>query len=219
MPPVRALLGVVGVSLVLAASASEAGTAAVRSSPHAVVVHPNRAVVGASVVVRPEPSVFPRPVDPWRFWPPGTLVTRHGGVPFGSSLVLPSYPAIIGSGPALAVSAPYVYDQTPVVTGGAAPVTTVIEYPAGWYQLRGDGLTSPYVWVWIPKPPPAPSQPAAVIPPVPPPPVGSVLPDSTADVSPRRKGLFRWIDDEGVAHWTDQRESIPQRYRAKAESR
>jgi len=59
----------------------------------------------------------------------------------------------------------------------------------------------------------------AMIPPVPPPPVASLIPDGTTDSSPRRKGLFRWVDDEGVAHWTDQRESIPRRYRAQAESR
>jgi hypothetical protein len=59
------------------------------------------------------PSVFPRPVDPWRFWPPGTLVTRHGGVLFGSSLIGSSYPAIIGSGTVLAATPPYFYDQTP----------------------------------------------------------------------------------------------------------
>jgi len=217
MPPVRVLLGVAGIGLMLAASASEAGTVAVRSSPRGVV-HPNRAFVGSPLVLRPESSVFPRPVDPWRFWPPGAIVSRHGGVPFGSSLVLPSYPAIIGSGPVLAANAPYAYDPAPVVPGGGAPVPTLIEYPTGWYQLRGDGMTTPYVWVWIPKAPPAPMP--AMIPPVPPPPpVASLGPDSTTDSSPRRKGLFRWIDDEGVAHWTDQRDSIPQRYRAKAESR
>ena len=216
MPPVRALFGAVAVSLTLASSAS-AGGFVVRSAPHTVGVHPNRFVVAAPVGVRSEPPLFARPVDPWRFWPPGAIVSRHGGVPFGSSLVLPSYPAIIGSGPVLAANAPYVYDPAPAVPGGGATVPTVIEYPTGWYQLRGDGMTTPYVWVWIPKAPPAPMP--AMIPPVPPPPVASLLPDSTTDSTPRRKGLFRWIDDEGVAHWTDQRESIPQRYRAKAENR
>ena len=216
MPPVRVLLGVAGVSLMLASSASAGGTVVVRSSPRSVVVHPNR-VVGAPVVVRPEPSVFPRTVDPWRFWPPGTVVTRHGGVPFGSALIGPSYPAIVGSGPVLAANAPYVYEQPSVVTGGAVP--SLLEYPTGWYQLRGDGVTTPYVWVWIPKPPPAPMQPPAMVPPVPPPPVGSLIPEGLSESSPRRKGLFRWIDEEGVAHWTDQRESIPRRYRAQAESR
>jgi len=138
-------------------------------------------------------------------------------VPFGSALIGPSYPAIVGSGPVFAANAPYVYEQPSVAAGGAVP--SLIEYSTGWYQLRGDGVTTPYVWVWIPKPPPAPMQPPAMVPPVPPPPVGSLIPEGLSESSPRRKGLFRWIDEEGVAHWTDQRESIPLRYRAKAESR
>jgi len=210
MPPVRVLLGVAGIGLMLASSASEAGTVVVRSSPRTAVVHPNRVLVGAPFVAR-EASVFPRPVDPWKFWPPGTVATRHGALPFGSSLV---FPGTIGTGVVLATTPSYVYDQSPVVTGGAPPVPTIVEYP-----LRGDGVTTPYVWVWIPKPPPVPSQPPAVIPPVPPPPVGSFTPEGGSDPSPRRKGLFRWIDEEGIAHWTDQRESIPPRYRAQAESR
>jgi len=215
MPPVRALFGVVAVSLTLASSASAGGVVG-RSAPHTVGVHPHRFVVAAPVGVRSEPPLFARPVDPWRFWPPGTIVARHGASPFGSSLV---FPGTIGSGVVVTSTPQYMYDQVPVVPGGAAQVPTVIEYATGWYQLRGDGVTMPYVWVWIPKPPPAPSQPAAVIPPVPPPPVASLIPDGTTDSPPRRKGLFRWVDEEGVAHWTDQRESIPRRYRAQAESR
>src|SRR5438034_3883397 len=94
MPPVRALFGAVAVSLTLASSAS-AGGFVVRSAPHTVGVHPNRFVVAAPVGVRSEPPLFARPVDPWRFWPPGTVVTRHGASPFGSSLV---FPGTIGSG-------------------------------------------------------------------------------------------------------------------------
>src|SRR5262249_1594048 len=93
---------------------------------------------------------------------------------------------------------------------------TLIEYSTGWYQLRGDGMTSPYVWVWIPKPPPPPvAQPLPTVPPVPPPPVASLAPEPPAP----RQALYRWVDDEGVAHWTDQRDGIPQRYRAQAERR
>jgi len=216
MPPVRVLLGVGAVSLMLASSASEAGTVVVRSPARAAVAHSNRVVVGAPVLAR-EPSVFPQPVDPWKFWPPRTFSTRHGALPFDSSLVFPG--TVVGSGVVVAATPSYVYDQAPVVTGGAASVPTIVEYPTGWYQLRGDGVTTPYVWIWIPKPPPAPSQPPAVIPPVPPPPVGSLTPETGSDPSPRRKGLFRWVDEEGIAHWTDQRESIPPRYRAQAESR
>ena len=33
---------------------------------------------------------------------------------------------------------------------------TVVEYPHGRYELRGDGIRTAYQWVWIPKPPPPP---------------------------------------------------------------
>lgn len=41
-----------------------------------------------------------------------------------------------------------------------APMATVVQYPHGRYELRGDGLTVPYQWVWIPNPPPPPPLPA-----------------------------------------------------------
>ena len=42
-----------------------------------------------------------------------------------------------------------------------APTPTVVRYPHGRYELRGDGVTTPYFWVWIPNPPPPPaSQPS-----------------------------------------------------------
>ena len=52
-------------------------------------------------------------------------------------------------------------------TGGrvvmlAAPTVTVVPYPNGRYELRGDGMTVPYYWAWVPAqlyiaplPPPA----------------------------------------------------------------
>lgn len=44
---------------------------------------------------------------------------------------------------------------------------TVVEYPHGRYELRGDGIRTAYQWVWIPKaPPPPPPPPAAPPPPV-----------------------------------------------------
>jgi len=219
MRPVRALLMAAGVSLMLASSASAGGSVVVRSSPRAVTVQPNRVFTPGHVVMRPEPRVFPRPVDPWRFWPPGAGVPRHGVVPFGQAVIGPSYPVIVGSGPVLAVNPPSGYDQPIVVTDGSPSIPAVIEYPTGWYQLRGDGVSTPYVWVWVPKPPPAPVQPPAMVPPVPPPPVGSLIPDGPqpAESSARRQGLYRWVDEESVVHWTDQRESIPQRYRARVE--
>ena len=52
----------------------------------------------------------------------------------------------------------------------AAPTVTVVQYPQGRYELRGDGVSVPYYWVWVPvfyaaAPPPP-------LPPPPPPPLG-----------------------------------------------
>ncbi|HEY7539725.1 MAG TPA: hypothetical protein VIF11_06260 [Methylomirabilota bacterium] len=56
-------------------------------------------------------------------------------------------------------------------TGGrvvmlGAPSVTVVNYPTGQYQLRGDGITVPYYWAWVPAQayiaaPPPPAVPAA----------------------------------------------------------
>jgi hypothetical protein len=39
---------------------------------------------------------------------------------------------------------------------GTATMPNVVFFPHGRYELRGDGITMPYVWVWIPNPPSAP---------------------------------------------------------------
>lgn len=36
---------------------------------------------------------------------------------------------------------------------------TVVQYPHGRYELRGDGVITAYHWVWIPNPPPPPPAP------------------------------------------------------------
>lgn len=56
-------------------------------------------------------------------------------------------------------------------TGGrvlmrTAPTITVVSYPTGQYRLRGDGITVPYYWAWVPAQayiaaPPPPAVPAA----------------------------------------------------------
>lgn len=59
----------------------------------------------------------------------------------------------------------YAY-PSPIVVQPAPPTyPTVVQYPHGRYELRGDGIQTPYQWVWIPNPPPPPA-PAA--PPAPP---------------------------------------------------
>ena len=218
MRSARRIVVLAGIGLLLTSPASAGGRAgAVRSSPRVVVVPQNRVFGPSHVFVRPEPSVFPRFVDPWKFWPPGTVNARHGAVPFGSSFVSPGF---VGGGTVVVAQPPTVaatYDSQPsaAMPDASLSMPTLVEYPTGWYQLRGDGMTSPYVWVWIPKPPPPPAQSIPTIPPVPPPPTGSIAPDPPTP----RQALYRWVDDEGVAHWTDQRDGIPQRYRAQAERR
>ena len=86
------------------------------------------------------------------------------------------------------------------------PTPSVVEYPTGRYELRGDGMATPYAWVWIPNPPPAP--PTA-------PPSQALDPDDQA--VPRRQQLYRWTDASGVAYWTDRLDAVPQQYRAEAE--
>ena len=78
---------------------------------------------------------------------------------------------------------------------------SVIPYPNGRYELRGDGLTSPYQWVWIPNPPPGP--PAA--------------PEPADPAASQRGRLYRWVDDQGVVNFTQGWDAVPERYRAQLE--
>src|SRR6266498_6095961 len=78
------------------------------------------------------------------------------------------------------------------------PMPSVVEYPTGRYELRGDGAMTPYTWIWIPNPPPAP--PSA-------PPMDPAAPVGSPGV--RLSKLYHWTDDEGVAHWTDRRDVVP----------
>ena len=83
--------------------------------------------------------------------------------------------------------------------GGPAPAgsisigsdeSTIVEYPHGRYELRGDGGATPYRWVWVPNPPPAaPIQPAS------------------------RDEFYRWTDAQGGVHWADRYDAVPEQYR------
>lgn len=58
-----------------------------------------------------------------------------------------------------------IYTAPPVLMVPAPPPPpaspAVVHYPHGRYELRGDGVTTPYQWVWIPNPPPPPPPPPA----------------------------------------------------------
>jgi hypothetical protein len=88
----------------------------------------------------------------------------------------------------------------PAVAVAPEPAPTVVEHPTGRYELRGDGVTTSYAWVWIPNPPPAPP----------------VQPASGEERPPRRTQVYRWTDADGVEHWTDRPPAGPEEPRAPA---
>jgi hypothetical protein len=87
---------------------------------------------------------------------------------FGGLFLRPAYayPAYY-YGPPAYYSAPIVverpvYHVPPAYTyRSAPPPPRVVQYPHGRYELRGDGVSTAYQWVWIPNPPPPPPAPAA----------------------------------------------------------
>jgi hypothetical protein len=163
----------------------------------------------------PAPSVFPTTVDPWKFWGAKGAHRHHrffkkpgftSGVVFGGGLVY--WPPVVYE-----TAETVVYTPAPAAAYSApAPVPRVIEYPAGWYELHGDGVTSAYQWVWIPKPP------------APPPPPEAAPPPTPSPQPPAREGrtigqIYRWTDEQGVTTFTDRLENVPERYRPRAEPR
>jgi hypothetical protein len=107
--------------------------------------------------------------------------------------------------------APPVYAPPPAYAVPAPSVPRVVEFPTGRYELRGDGVYTPYTWVWIPNPPVAPpSPPAPAAPPAP-----SSAPEPRREPA-RTAMLYRWTDEQGVTTWTDSIEKVPARYRAQA---
>lgn len=154
---------------------------------------------------------------------PGNVVSR----PFVPNVVTPGVtvaswvyasPVVYAVSPAYDPGPP-VYDPPPVSYSAPvenvivfapspepAPMPTVVEFPTGRYELRGDGMTTAYFWVWIPNPPSAP--------PTVPPSLAPMVED------PPRAGLqplYRWVDGAGVTHWTQRREAVPEQHLAEAE--
>jgi len=145
---------------------------------------------------------------------------HRGFTPLGTIVVY----APLSYGPPSYYGSPSYYDPSLVYappamygppTGGTVsvapppPMPSVIEYPTGRYELRGDGITAPYRWVWIPNPPLAPP---ADAPPAGAP--GSPAPPASRDPGPvRHATLYRWTDGQGIVHLTDRRDTLPDRHR------
>jgi len=82
----------------------------------------------------------------------------------------------------------------------APPAPNVVEFATGRYELRGDGMATPYAWVWIPNPPSSP-------------PPSRAADTGRDDVSGYRSRLYRWIDEQGTLHLTDRLDEVPPQYR------
>jgi hypothetical protein len=142
-------------------------------------------------------------------------IAPGGAVSFAPLLAWPSavYSTPVDPGPAEIVVAPVtqVYSTVyvapsalpapatvaPPAPPAAPPAPTVIEYPTGRYELRGDGLAIPYAWVWVPNPPAGPP-PAARAP---------------ADDGPPTR-VYRWTDDSGTTYLTNRLDAVPPRQRS-----
>lgn len=189
--------------------------------PHHVVFAGDRpqprggTIVAGPVVPRPPVRPF---VHPFGFHP---FFPRRHFVPFGVAA-----PPIIVSAPPTVLYTPssVVYVQPlPVMTltpPPPPPTPSVIEYPNGRYELRGDGITTPHTWAWIPKPPPPP--PASpethlTVPPAAPSNAPADPPSTDQRTSGPRVELYRWTDGGGVTTWTDRLDKVPERYRAQAQ--
>jgi len=134
---------------------------------------------------------------------------------FPSTVFLDASPAVYSTPPA--VSSPLVVYSSPTVVyvqPAPAPVAvapptpppmpTVVEYSSGRYELRGDGVTTPHVWVWVPNPPSAAPPPASDGPPAGP----------ASPASPSR--IYRWTDVDGTTFWTNRLDTIREPYRSRA---
>ena len=138
-----------------------------------------------------------------------------GPSPFWYSSSLYSSPPVVYAPPPVYIAPQFVYQTPPPAAyypsaPSAPPGPRVVEFPTGHYELRGDGVATPYSWVWVPNPPSAP--PGA--PPVPAapdaPPVG---PSSRPAAPAPSKTIYRFTDDNGVIVLTDDINRVPDRYR------
>lgn len=89
---------------------------------------------------------------------------------------------------------PSSYAPPPPPPPNGPPEPQVVEFDSGRYELRGDGLREPYLWVWVPK---APSAPPGM---------------STARRPPAT--VYRWTDENGVVTLTDDPMKVPPQFRA-----
>ena len=123
------------------------------------------------------------------------------------------YPYPVYSYPSSPVYSPPAVVEQPPMASQQSPVPREVMFPNGKYVLDGDGVTDAYRWVWIPTVPEIPPAPPTA-PPAAPAESTPVPADSTLSWPPQQ--LYRWIDAEGVANWTNNWEAVPAKYRSQA---
>ncbi len=146
------------------------------------------------------------------FAPWGTTTVYYGpGYDWGSAA---NYPVTVYAPQYYAPTYPAPAVHAPPTGSGvsATPTPSVVAFPGGHYELRGDGVTAPYQWVWVPNPPSAPPAPPAA----PPAAVPPAQPPSSDRPSTRSTQLYRWTDEHGIVHWTNREEAVPAKYRKDA---
>lgn len=151
-------------------------------------------VAAAPAVVYAAPYYYPPPAyyPPAYYDPPVSYGAPVSYTPAMSYAPQPSGTVAVAPAPPPAPTAP--------------PTPSVVQFATGRYELRGDGVSTPYTWVWIPNPPTAP--PTA-------PPASD--PGSGSSQAPARAGhLYRWTDAQGVVYWTDRLDAVPEQYRSRA---
>jgi len=113
-------------------------------------------LLAAPFYLLPRPAYAYPPAYPYGYAPPYASSYVDQGPVVERQVYMSAPPA---------ASAPYGYGygSPPVVSAPPAPASqpTVVEYPHGRYELRGDGMRTAYVWVWVPAVPPPPPPPPA----------------------------------------------------------
>src|SRR5262249_61467248 len=121
-------------------------------------------------------------------------VSRSAWASGGSSVAPPASPSPPAAMlPPAAPQTIQIVMPSPPPAPSVPPLPNVVQYGTGRYELRGDGVTVPYRWVWVPDPPPGP--PVAAAPP-------AAAPPAAAPEPAPRAGLYRWDDEQGALHLT-----------------
>jgi hypothetical protein len=167
--------------------------------PYDTARHRVARVIPHRIAHHPHHRVFTWFAPPGALYSPGIqyVVAEAPAPPVGT--VSP----VIYAAPAGYVSPPPV-DQpaAAVATPAESPVPRVVEHATGRYELRGDGTTTPYQWVWIPHPPSAPPEAA---------------PPSTREPGATdRMPSYRWTGEDGTIFLTNRLDRVPESHRAQA---